>query len=175
MSNLKYQMSNIALAGFMGTGKSTVGKLVAERLGLAFIDTDEVIVERAGRPIAEIFAQDGEQAFRQLEADVCLEVGGGGGQVIALGGGALLNVRTREMVNARCLIVCLFCDLDEIVRRVADASGNDPTRPLFARDRVASLLASRSEHYASLPYHIDTTEMLPQQVAEEVIRLWQTH
>jgi shikimate kinase len=167
-------MSNIVLAGFMGTGKSTVGKLAAERLGLAFVDTDEVIVERAGKPISEIFSQEGEQAFRQLEAKVCLDIGGGSGQVIALGGGALLNAKVREDLVARNLVICLTCDLDEIARRVADASGNDPSRPLFVRDRVASLLASRAEHYAGLPHHIDTTHLSPQQAAEEVIRLWQT-
>lgn len=153
----------------MGTGKSTVGKLTAKQLGLAFIDTDEAIVKRAGRPITEIFAQDGEQAFRKLEADVCLEVAGKDGQVIALGGGALLNPQVREVYIERCLVICLTCDLETIVRRV----GNDPSRPLFVADRVAALLASRAEHYAGLPYHIDTTQLNVPQTAEEVIRLWQ--
>ncbi|MBN1430062.1 MAG: shikimate kinase [Anaerolineae bacterium] len=170
MSDIKYQMSNIALAGFMGTGKTTVGRLSAERLGLAFVDTDAVIVERAGRPIAEIFATDGERAFRQMEADVCLEIGSGSGQVIALGGGALLNPQVREDFIARNLVICLTCNLDEIVRRV----GNDPLRPLFVADRVAALLASRADHYAGLPHCIDTTHLSPQQTVEEVIRLWQT-
>jgi shikimate kinase len=164
-------MSNIALAGFMGTGKSTVGKLAAKRLGMAFVDTDEVIVARAGRPIAEIFAQDGEQAFRKLEADVCLEIGSGSGQVIALGGGALLNPQVREAFVARNLVICLTCALDEIVRRV----GDDPSRPLFVADRVAALFASRADHYNSLPHCIDTTHLGPQQVVEEIVRLWKTH
>lgn len=154
----------------MGTGKSTAGKQAAKRLGMAFVDTDDVIVARAGRPISEIFAQDGEAAFRKLEADICLEVGAGSGQVIALGGGALLNSQVREAFVARNLVICLTCDLETIVRRV----GDDPSRPLFVADRVAALLASRAEHYASLPYHIDTTHLSIMQTVEEVIRIWQT-
>jgi shikimate kinase len=163
-------MSNIVLAGFMGTGKSTAGKLAAKRLGMAFVDTDDVIVARAGRPISEIFAQDGEPAFRKLEADVCLEVEGGSGQVIALGGGALLNTQVRETFVACNLVICLTCDLETIVQRV----GDDPSRPLFVADRVAALLASRAAHYAGLPHHIDTTHLSIKQTVEEVIRLWQT-
>lgn len=169
MSNIKSQFSNIALAGFMGTGKSITGKLTAQRLRMAFVDTDEVIVERAGRPIADIFAQDGEQAFRQLEAHVCLEMAARDGYVIALGGGSLLNPEVREVFTSCCLVVCLTCDLEEIVRRV----GNDPSRPLFVAGRVEALFASRAEHYASLPYHINTTHLTTRQTAEEVIRLWQ--
>jgi shikimate kinase len=162
---------NITLAGFMGTGKSTVGRLVAARLGWRFVDTDVIIETRGGRKITEIFAQDGESAFRQLEAEVCPEMAALCHQVIAVGGGALLNPVIRECVEAHSLLIALTCDLDEIIRRVGDA----PARPLYTSDRVhlAQLLASRAEHYASLPYHIDTTSLTPEQVAEEVFRLWQ--
>jgi shikimate kinase len=162
---------NITLAGFMGTGKSTVGRLVAERLGWRFVDTDEVIEARSGRTIAEIFAQDGESAFRKFEAEVCPEMAALCHQVIAVGGGALLNPVIRECVQAHSLLIALTCDLDEIIRRVGDA----PARPLFAPDRehLARLLETRAEHYASLPHHIDTTHLTPEQTAEEVFRLWQ--
>lgn len=162
---------NITLAGFMGTGKSTVGRLVAERLGWRFVDTDLIIEARGGRTIAEIFAQDGESAFRQLEAEVCPEMAALCHQVIAVGGGALLNPVIRDCVEAHSLLITLTCDLDEIVRRVGDA----PARPLYTpdRERLARLLAERADHYASLPYHIDTTSLIPEQVAEEVFRLWQ--
>ncbi len=162
---------NITLAGFMGTGKSTVGRLVAERLGWRFVDTDTVIAARSGRTIAQIFAQDGETAFRQLEAEVCPEMTALSHQVIAVGGGALLNPTIRECVEAHSLLIALACDLDEIIRRV----GDDPARPLFVsdRDRLARLLDARADHYATLPYHIDTTHLTPEQTAEEVFRLWQ--
>jgi shikimate kinase len=162
---------NITLAGFMGTGKSTAGPLVAKRLGWRFIDTDEIIETRSGHTIAEIFAQDGESGFRQLEAAVCPEMVALCHQVIAVGGGALLNAAIRECVEAHSLLITLTCDLDEVIRRVGDA----PARPLYAPDRehLAQLLAARADHYASLPNHIDTTRLTPEQTAEEVFRLWQ--
>jgi shikimate kinase len=162
---------NITLAGFMGTGKSTVGRLVAERIGWRFVDTDVIIEARSGRTIADIFAQSGEAAFRQLEAEVCPQMAALCHQVIAVGGGALLNPAICECVKAHSLLVTLTCDLDEIIRRVGDA----PARPLYAPDRehLTRLLASRADHYASLPHHIDTTHQTPEQTAEEVFRLWQ--
>ena len=161
---------NIALWGFMGTGKTTAGRLAAERLGLAFVDTDAVIEARAGRTIADIFAQDGEPAFRALEAAVCLDVAAGRGQVIAAGGGALLNPAVFDALAASSLLIGLTCDLDEILRRV----GDDPARPLFAgeRDRLERLLADRAACYARVPHQIDTTCLSPHDVAEEIIRLW---
>jgi shikimate kinase len=159
------------LAGFMGTGKTTVGWLVAEQLGWRFVDTDDVIIARAGRTIAEIFEQDGEATFRQLEVAACYDMAALSHQVIATGGGALLDPRVHEAFAAGGLVICLTCDLDEIIRRV----GDDPTRPLFApdRDRLASLLAERADHYARLPHHIDTTRLSPAQAAEEVIHVWE--
>ncbi len=163
---------NIALWGFMGTGKSTAGRLVAARLGLAFVDTDAVIEARAGRTIADIFAQEGEPAFRALEAAVCQEVAAGREQVIAAGGGALLDPAVFDALAASSLLVNLTCDLDEILRRV----GDDPARPLFAgeRARLARLLADRAAHYARVSHQIDTTHLAPHDVAEEIIRLWQS-
>jgi shikimate kinase len=164
---------NIVLAGFMGTGKTTVGRLTAAQLGWHFVDTDAVIENRYGRTITQIFEQDGEAAFRQLEAAICPEMAALCHQVIAVGGGALLNPSIRAYIEARSLLICLTCDLDEIMRRV----GDDPSRPLFAPDReaLARLLASRAGHYASLPHQIDTTHWTPEQTAEEVIRLWRQH
>jgi shikimate kinase len=155
----------------MGTGKSAIGRLVAERLGFAFVDTDTVIEERAGKTIAALFDEDGEAAFRQIEQIACCDTAAHGHRVIAVGGGALLNPQTRAIFEARGLIVCLDCDLDEIIRRVGDS----PSRPLYNSDhgRLAQLWESRAAHYASFSLHIDTTTLSPEQAAEEVIRLWQ--
>ena len=164
---------NIVLAGFMGTGKSAVGQIAAERLGLTFVDTDDLIEARVGRSIAEVFENDGEPAFRQLEADVCRHVASQNGHVIATGGGALLNPETRAAFERGGLVICLSADLDAIIARV----GVDPSRPLFAagRERLARLLEQRSALYDSLPHQIDTTHLSPEQVAEEVIRLWKQY
>ncbi|MBN1680786.1 MAG: shikimate kinase [Anaerolineae bacterium] len=162
---------NLVLAGFMGTGKTTVGRMAAARLGMAFVDTDDVIMTRAGCSVAQIFAQYGEAAFRQLEADVCRDLAAQRGYVIATGGGALLDPAVVEAFAAASLIVCLQCTLDEILRRV----GDDPSRPLFSpdRERLARLLAERAALYDGLPHQIDTTGLSPEQAVEEVIRLWQ--
>ncbi len=161
----------ITVAGFMGTGKSTVGQLVAARLDFEFVDTDAVIEARTGKTIAEIFASDGEPTFRALEAAVCAELVNATQRVIAVGGGALVNPSVQKVMVDHSLVICLTCDLDMIIQRVGDA----PARPLFSvdREKLARLLASRAGHYASLPFHVNTTELSPEQAAEEVIRLWQ--
>jgi shikimate kinase len=163
---------NLILAGFMGTGKTTVGRIVAEELGMHFVDTDTEVEKGSGRSIAEIFAVSGEAAFRHMESAVCLRAARARHQVIAAGGGALLNAASRGMLEASGMIICLLCDLAEIVRRI----GHDPSRPLFGgdRERLERLLAGRAAHYRSLPHHLDTTGRTPEQAAEEVIKLWRS-
>lgn len=164
---------NLVLAGFMGTGKTTVGQLLARELGLAFVDTDTLIEARAGRRIAAIFAHEGEAAFRRIEVEVCLQAASTRDQVIATGGGALLNPDVRQALAASGLLICLRADLETIMQRV----GHDPSRPLFGGEtaRLARLLEARAGVYDSLPHQIDTTGRSPQQVAEEIIRLWQSN
>ncbi len=161
---------NLILAGFMGTGKTTVGQLVAAKLGMPFVDTDPEVEKRAGRSVANIFATSGEAAFRKLEAEVCQQLATVRGQVIATGGGALLDPASRQALEANGLVICLTCDLDEITQRI----GSGASRPLYADDRarLEELLAQRASLYDSLPYHVDTTHRRPEQVAEEIVELW---
>jgi shikimate kinase len=161
---------NIALAGFMGTGKSTVGPLVAQALGWRFVDTDAVIESRAGRSIDAMFADQGEAALRALEAEVCREVAALCHQVIALGGGTLLNDETRRLVQQHSLVIGLTCDLETVRMRVGEGAG----RPLLSGDpaRLAALWEARAAHYASLPQQVDTTHLTPQQAADLVLERW---
>jgi shikimate kinase len=163
---------NIVLAGFMGTGKTTVGRLVAHRLGWTFVDTDDLIVAAAGCPVADIFVQQGEAVFRHLEREACLHMAAQPQHVIATGGGALLDPTTRTAFETGGVVIGLHCALDEILRRV----GDDPSRPLFSAEReaLAALLAARAPVYDSLPYRVDTSGRSPGDVAEEVIQLWQS-
>ena len=164
---------NVVLTGFMGTGKSTVGRLLAERLGRPFVDVDAQIVERAGCTIPEIFAKRGEAGFRTLEGEVCRDVGGRGGLVIATGGGALLDEDVREAMEETGTIVCLTCDVDEILRRL----GGVLNRPLLDRSfgdprlRIERLLTERAEGYAALPHHVDTMGCAPDEVVEAIVGL----
>lgn len=160
--------ANIILTGFMGTGKSTVGREIAARTGRPFVDLDDVIVERAGKAIPDIFAQDGEPAFRALEAAVCAEMAAPAGLVIATGGGAVLNPANREALAAGGTLVCLEAAPEMILRRV----GSGGERPMLAgREplaRVHALLAQRAGAYAAVPHHLDTTHLSIPAAAERV-------
>lgn len=158
---------NIVLTGFMGTGKTTTGQCLAARLARPFIDTDAEIERRAGRPIADIFAQDGEAAFRRSEARLCRFYAGQRGLVIATGGGTLVDPGSRAVMLASGFVVCLDASPETIRARLAGETG----RPLLSGDWEA-LLARRQPAYADIPSHVNTDGRTPEAVAEEVLALW---
>ena len=135
---------NIILTGFMGTGKTASAAKWRRVPGRPFVDLDDLIVQRAGKSIPEIFAQDGEPAFRALEAAICGEMAAPAGLVIATGGGAVVNPANREALAAGGTVICLEADLETILQRV----GRGDDRPMLAGpDRVArirELLAARA-------------------------------
>lgn len=163
--------ANIVITGFMGTGKSSVGRLVAARLGRPFVDMDPLIEEREGRSIAEIFAMRGEPDFRAVERELCRELAARSDLVIATGGGALIDPANREVMEGNGVLFCLCCEPQEILHRLALAED----RPLLdvedRRWRIEVLLAQRREAYAQIPHQIETTGRTIEEVAEEVIRL----
>lgn len=158
----------VVLVGPMGVGKSTVGHLLAERLGVAYRDTDEDIVAEQGRTIAEIFADDGECAFRAIEARAVARALAGHDGVLALGGGAVLDPRTRALLSGRP-VVFLDADAGEAVRRI----GRDPGRPLLAGDphrRWRALAAARRPLYTEVARAVvDTGGRTPEGVVEAVL------
>jgi len=160
---------NLIVTGFMGTGKSTVGQLVAALLGLRFVDSDAEIVARDGRSIPDIFAQDGEAAFRDIERAVILDLANQRGLVIATGGGALINPQTRAAVQASNLVVCLTASPEVIESRL---TGTEGARPLAVNWRA--LLEQRRTVYESFAQRIDTSAQNPQQTAQELAQLWQS-
>src|SRR5512133_769870 len=137
---------NIVLTGFMGTGKTTIGRLVAARLGRPFVDLDDLIVEQAGKPVTEIFAQDGEAAFRALEAEACANVSMPAGLVVATGGGAVVNVANLEALATGGLLICLEAEPEIVLARLA---GGDDRPMLWAPDRLARLRALLAEREAA--------------------------
>lgn len=168
MSDTHTSHDNIILAGFMGAGKTTVGEIVAERLGREFIDTDTAISEQTGLSIAQIFAERGEAAFRQLEAEVAQGLAARSGLVIATGGGMLMNAANRHLLESSGVVICLQAAPDVIAERIAGESG----RPLAADWRA--LYESRRPIYEAIEQKIDTGDKSPEEVAEEVIALWRS-
>ncbi|NLX49461.1 MAG: bifunctional shikimate kinase/shikimate dehydrogenase [Methanospirillum sp.] len=135
----------VILIGFRGTGKTTVGRLVAERLGLPFLDTDALVEARAGRPIPAIFEAEGEEGFRRLERQVCAGLAGAAG-VIATGGGAVLDPANVEALRRGARVVLLEASPEEIAARCA--GGDRPAlTPLGPFDEVRALLAARAGAY----------------------------
>jgi len=160
---------NIVLTGFMGTGKSTVGRLLAAALDRPFIDTDDVIVSRHG-PIADIFADHGEAHFRSIERSLAHELAARGGLVVATGGGMLLQDDVRDAL-AGARLFCLTAASDVIVARVlGDDSG--AIRPLLAgpdaEANVVRLLAERGARYRMFE-EVETDGLTPDEVVAEIL------
>lgn len=161
---------NIVLTGFMGTGKTTVGRALAQRLGFEFVDTDELIEAEHG-PIPQIFAEFGEGHFRQLERDVALTLAGREGLVISTGGRMMVDPVNAETLRATGDVVALTATVDTIVERVGgDAAA--ATRPMLAghdvRERITQLLAERAPAYARF-VQVATDGRSPGEVADAVL------
>ena len=155
----------IVLIGFLGAGKTTVGHLLSERLGLPFVDSDLVIERRSGRPVRQIFAEDGEPAFRALEHEVIAGLLDGPDLVLALGGGAAEHPRTRQKL-ARAQVVYLEVGYDQAMLRV----GGDPDRPLLARPDLAATYQRRLPLYAGIAMlTVPTDGRRPEAISQDIL------
>lgn len=160
------------LIGMMGSGKSTVGRFAAERLGVAFHDTDRMVEESAGTSIAEIWRTRGEAAFRDLETAALESVLEGG--IAAAGGGAVLRKANRSLIARSEVVVWLRCEVEELARRI----GATAERPLLAGDAaeestLRQIMSERAPLYEALSTHqVDTTGRSLDQVVSEVIHTW---
>ena len=163
---------NIVLMGFMGTGKTTVGRILAERLGLTFVDMDHIIEEWAGKPILRIFAEDGEPSFRKMERDLVKELAAKDGQVIGCGGGVVLNPDNVADYRRTGLVVCLTATPDVIFERTA----RERHRPLLEEkdrfQRIVELMEKRKALYGAIPDQVDTVTLTPDQIADRIETLY---
>ena len=161
---------NIVLTGFMGTGKTAVGRHLAEELHAQFVDVDMTITHKAGRSIRDIFVEEGEAAFRKKESDVIQELSAKDKTVIATGGGALMNATNRENLSRNGILVCLTARASTLLERLKD----DVTRPLLAGEnleqKVERLMKERQAVYDLCPVQVDTDGKSIAQVSEEIIR-----
>jgi 3-dehydroquinate synthase len=176
---LDRRITNLIITGFSGTGKSLVAKEVARRLNWDFIDTDDEVIKQTGKPIAEIFRQDGEGRFRELERETIRKACQQRQIVIAIGGGAIVDPQNYELLAKSGLIVCLEAKPETVYERLSHEAACSPetkVRPLLATEnpleRIKQLKASRQPYYANVDWTVHTDNLDIEQVAEEVIRAW---
>jgi shikimate kinase len=160
----------IVLVGFMGSGKSTVGPLVAAQLGWRFVDADDVIEAEAGVPITEIFARHGEAVFREREHAAIARLAEGNHLVLALGGGAIETAATRELLLAIPGTILVHLEV-ELATTLARCGGTERTRPILAdQANLANRYERRLPLYRTANVSIAVDELTPEQVAEAVVR-----
>lgn len=164
--------ANLVLVGPMGAGKSVVGRRLAGRLGLAFVDLDAAIEQSTGSSIADLFSSEGEAAFREHERRLLAELLAHDGQLVATGGGAVLDAGSRQLLRDRGFVAWLRIGIDKQLRRLADCD----TRPLLAGSdrerRLRDLAAVRDPFYAEVAdLTLDTDDDAPGQVAATLERL----
>lgn len=164
-----HPMSNVFLTGFMATGKTVVGQALASRLGWRFVDLDREIEHTMGASVAEIFSRFGEAEFRSQEREAVERCCRLREAVVASGGGAVVDPRSRTAMRAAGKLVCLTADVETLLVRLGPAAG----RPLLAdsagrEQKIRSLLAERASAYADVDLTVDTSGRTPVEVADSI-------
>ena len=164
-------MKNVVLIGFMGTGKTSTGRALAQRLGRAFVDLDRMIEEEAGRSIPEIFASEGEAAFRALEREAVRRTAKRRALVISTGGGTVKDAANVALLKENGAIICLTASVDAVLARTAHVGDRPVLDAKDAGDRrqaVADLMEERRELYDVADYSVDTSDISPLQVVDDI-------
>lgn len=163
------RLVNLALVGFMGTGKTSAGRLVADQLRFEFLDTDELIQVQTGRTIADIFARNGEPAFRALEKNVVSELAGRTKTVISTGGGLPTNPENLASLKAHALVVCLWASPEKIWERVRNQSHRPLLHDPDPQLKIRELLKFREPFYRQADVLINTDLRSAREVAQQVV------
>lgn len=163
--------NNVALTGFMGVGKTSVGKLLAERLGKKYVEADSLIVEKAGKAIPRIFQEDGEIAFRQLEIEIIKKLASQENLVIDCGGGVVLNKINIDRLRQNAIVVSLTASPETILKRT---SSNGDGRPVLKQNNgiggIISLLRLRKPYYEqAAEIKIDTSKLSIESAVAKII------
>jgi shikimate kinase len=165
--------ANIYIVGFMGTGKTSSGRLVAQRLGLSFVDMDTLITEREKRSIPDIFRDSGEPVFRAIEKRLLAELAGKGGQVISCGGGTFADPENIALMKKTGVVVCLTSSPEMILERTKRFSDRPLLRVADPLARIRQLLEARRPFYDQAHHLIDADRLSVQATAEAVLRVLQ--
>ncbi len=163
---------NVFIAGFMGTGKSTVGMRLAKKTGKIFLDTDYLIESREGRSINEIFLTYGEDYFRNLENNILKEICISKDVIVATGGGTLLSEENFQLVHDCGIPILLWANPEVITKRLR---GEEDKRPLFSGtdglEKITALLNKRKDSYNRFEFRVDTSNLTVEQVVVKIIEL----
>lgn len=156
----------------MATGKSAVGKIIADSIGYTFVDVDTLIEEEAGVSVSKIFEVEGEASFRERETRMIQDVSRLQKSVISTGGGAMIRPENREMLKKSGVVICLEATVEEILKR----AGKRKSRPLInvgnPHETVRKLLEDRKSFYNEADIHIDTSGKPQKRIAGEILSLW---
>ena len=163
------RIENLALIGFMGTGKSSVGQLVADLMNFAFVDTDALIEEQSGHAIGDLFAAQGEPAFRAWEAKIVGDLSKLNRTVIATGGGLPINPANFNSLKSHSLLVCLWLSPEKIWERVRDQSHRPLLKETDPEAKIRSLLAERAPIYRQADVLINSGLRSLREVAVQVV------
>lgn len=168
---MNYARRNLYLVGFMGTGKTTIGRELAKVMGRKFLDTDHVLEERFGKSVNEVFQQEGEAAFRAAEQALALELAASNNKVIATGGGTVIDPVCFESFQNSGLMLCLYTHEGSLLSRLHRTAkrplllGSSPTE---VTDKITNLLREREAVYAKVHLRLDTTDLTPLTAARKV-------
>ncbi len=164
--------TNIILAGPMGSGKTTVGKLIAERLGREFWDTDSMIEEATGIPIVRLFSERSEAYFRALESEIISTLESKKCLVIAAGGGMTVPDENYRRLNDSGVLICLRATTDTILQRLNDTNNRPLLNEGDRRRRLEEILDRRRDAYNRIRLHVDTDDASIEEVAEQVLEIY---
>jgi len=162
-------MQNLALIGFMGTGKSSVGRLAAAHLHFHFVDTDELIESRTGKSVTDIFAQAGEPVFRQIEKQVVAEISHYKKTVLSTGGGPAANAENFASLKQHCLVICLWASPEVIWERVRVQTHRPLLQDPDPLAKIKKLLSIREPFYKQADVLVNTEMRSIRQVGQHVL------
>lgn len=162
-------IQNLALIGFMGTGKSSVGQLTAAQLQFSFVDTDQLIESRAGKTIAEIFSQAGEKVFRELESQLLSELARSEKTVISTGGGLSADAANLASLKQHALVICLWASPEAIWERVREQTHRPLLQDSDPQGKIRQLLEVRAPFYRQADVLVNTEQRSTKEVAQHVL------
>ena len=159
---------NIILTGFMGTGKSLVGKKLAKGLKMSYLDTDKLIEEREAAKICWIFQEKGEDYFRRVETEIIKEVSSFDNCVISTGGGAILKKENLAALKRKGVIICLSAHPEVILKRTSESQNRPLLKSKDPKSAVEDLLKTRRSFYEKADFEVDTSELATSEVVERI-------